>query len=120
MTSQKCCSSSENKSAQSSQKEQHYSLEILSKDEVGGKLVGINLKDEQCVQDQSFDQDDLEIDRNNLVLQEILGEGAFGRVKRGLYQIKSNNLKTVEVAVKMLKGKFLTIIFKSELQVVIF
>lgn len=46
-----------------------------------------------------------EIDRNLLVLSEILGEGAFGRVVKA-EAIGLNNLpNSVIVAVKMLKGK---------------
>ncbi|XP_075167235.1 tyrosine protein kinase receptor torso [Haematobia irritans] len=48
------------------------------------------------------DNDDMEINRNQLTLYEVLGEGAFGLVKRGIYQ--DNKLgKSYEVAVKMLK-----------------
>lgn len=47
--------------------------------------------------------DDMEIDRKNLTLYEVLGEGAFGLVKRGVY--KDDKEGTIqEVAVKMLKG----------------
>ncbi|XP_065369892.1 tyrosine-protein kinase receptor torso [Calliphora vicina] len=46
--------------------------------------------------------DDMEIDRNDLILYQVLGEGAFGLVKLGLY--KDNKVGTTqEVAVKMLK-----------------
>ena len=46
-----------------------------------------------------------EIDRNLLVLSEILGEGAFGRVVKA-EAIGLNNLpNSVTVAVKMLKGE---------------
>lgn len=49
--------------------------------------------------------DEMEINRNQLTLYEVLGEGAFGLVKRGVY--KDIKLDTsYEVAVKMLKGMF--------------
>lgn len=50
--------------------------------------------------------DEMEIDRNQLTLHEVLGEGAFGLVKRGTYRDNKLNGSAVhEVAVKMLKGK---------------
>ena len=46
-----------------------------------------------------------EIDRNLLVLSDILGEGAFGRVVKAEAIGLNNMSNTVTVAVKMLKGK---------------
>lgn len=60
-------------------------------------------RDRRYSEDQEADE--LEIDCKRLVMQEMLGEGAFGQVKRGLYQLKSTPTKTVQVAVKMLKRK---------------
>lgn len=44
----------------------------------------------------------MEIDRNDITLHEILGEGAFGLVRRGIYNDGKSAAR--EVAVKMLKG----------------
>lgn len=63
-----------------------------------------NLKDNLAKEDQD-QESKLEIDCQRLILQEILGEGAFGQVKRGLYQMDATSSKMVEVAVKMLKRK---------------
>ncbi|KAM7345614.1 tyrosine protein kinase receptor torso isoform 2-T2 [Cochliomyia hominivorax] len=53
-------------------------------------------------QDHMLYDDDMEIDRNDLILYQVLGEGAFGLVKLGVY--KDHKLGTTqEVAVKMLK-----------------
>ncbi|XP_058981650.1 tyrosine-protein kinase receptor torso [Musca domestica] len=46
--------------------------------------------------------DEMEINRNHLTLHEVLGEGAFGLVKRGVYRDSKTNALH-EVAVKMLK-----------------
>ena len=46
-----------------------------------------------------------EIDRNLLVLSDILGEGAFGRVVKAEAIGLNNTSNTVTVAVKMLKGE---------------
>lgn len=46
-----------------------------------------------------------EIDRSLLVLSEILGEGAFGRVVKAEAFGLNNMPNTLTVAVKMLKGE---------------
>lgn len=51
---------------------------------------------------QSYKRDKMEIETDNVELHEILGEGAFGIVRRGI--LKPNN---TSIAVKMLKGKVL-------------
>lgn len=48
-----------------------------------------------------FLNDDMEISREHVKLYEVLGEGAFGLVKRGILQI--NDVECRDVAVKMLK-----------------
>lgn len=48
---------------------------------------------------QSHDKDDMEIDPANVELFEVIGEGAFGIVRKGV--LKSANKS---IAVKMLKG----------------
>lgn len=49
-----------------------------------------------------FLNDAMEIDRADVTLLEVLGEGAFGLVRRGLYN--DGKVGVREVAVKMLKG----------------
>lgn len=49
---------------------------------------------------QSHNKDEMEIEPANVELHELLGEGAFGIVRRGL--LKPNHK---DIAVKMLKGK---------------
>jgi len=41
--------------------------------------------------------DELEVEPHSVLLQEVLGEGAFGLVRRGVYEKR-------QVAVKLLKG----------------
>lgn len=61
--------------------------------------------------EKMFFNDDMEINRDDVKLYEILGEGAFGLVRRGIFYNKKLDLKddcdgnesTKEVAVKMLK-----------------
>lgn len=48
---------------------------------------------------QSHDKDDMEIEPANVELFEVIGEGAFGIVRKGV--LKSTNKS---IAVKMLKG----------------
>lgn len=48
---------------------------------------------------QSHNKDEMEIEPANVDLHELLGEGAFGIVRKGV--LKSTNK---EIAVKMLKG----------------
>lgn len=48
---------------------------------------------------QSYNKDEMEIDPANVELHELLGEGAFGIVRRGV--LRPGNK---EIAVKMLKG----------------
>lgn len=56
--------------------------------------------------DSYKETDKWELRPERLVLQRILGEGAFGLVRRGwLWDEKES--KSTEVAVKMLKGKTL-------------
>ncbi|KAI8127299.1 Tyrosine-protein kinase receptor torso [Lucilia cuprina] len=57
---------------------------------------------ETKVQESILYDDDMEINRNDLILYQVLGEGAFGLVKLGLYKDKKLGT-TQEVAVKMLK-----------------
>ena len=45
-----------------------------------------------------------EIERNQLVLSDVLGEGAFGRVMKAKAIGLNNMPDTLTVAVKMLKG----------------
>lgn len=45
-----------------------------------------------------------EIDRSHLVLSDILGEGAFGRVLKAEAPGLNDSSNTATVAVKMLKG----------------
>ena len=47
---------------------------------------------------------DWELDRNRLTVEESLGEGEFGLVKRGVY-LRSDG-SYMEVAVKLLKGEY--------------
>ncbi|XP_037959349.1 tyrosine-protein kinase receptor torso-like [Teleopsis dalmanni] len=53
--------------------------------------------------DVTIFNDDMEIDRHDVELLEILGEGAFGFVRRGIYKDKNSGPR--EVAVKMLKDQ---------------
>lgn len=62
---------------------------------------------EQFQLEMFFYNDAMEIDRNDLTLHEVLGEGAFGLVRRGVYQ--DDKLGTREVAVKMLKGMYVSV-----------
>ncbi|XP_073848893.1 tyrosine protein kinase receptor torso [Musca autumnalis] len=63
--------------------------------------IAFQLKQEE---NAALFNDDMEINRNYLTLHEVLGEGAFGLVKRGIYKdIKTD--ATYEVAVKMLKDQ---------------
>lgn len=74
-------------------------------DKIDKELYENNLKDRSSAQNESFDRDNLEIGCKNLPLQKILDKGAFGQVKRVLYQTRTNNLVTVEMAAKFLKHK---------------
>lgn len=53
---------------------------------------------------QSHNKDEMEIEPANVELYEILGEGAFGIVRKGV--LKPAN---TPIAVKMLKGKYFII-----------
>uniref|UniRef100_A0A1A9WI57 Protein kinase domain-containing protein n=1 Tax=Glossina brevipalpis TaxID=37001 RepID=A0A1A9WI57_9MUSC len=69
----------------------------------------------QLEQESKLQNDDeLQIAVNNLRLFEILGEGAFGVVRRGLYKDENSGTQR-EVAVKMLKSSFKLkkIVFKT-------
>uniref|UniRef100_A0A1I8NXG9 receptor protein-tyrosine kinase n=1 Tax=Stomoxys calcitrans TaxID=35570 RepID=A0A1I8NXG9_STOCA len=58
--------------------------------------------DSQLHENTALFNDEMEINRSQLTLYEVLGEGAFGLVKRGIY--KDSKMSTsYEVAVKMLK-----------------
>lgn len=59
------------------------------------------------LEEKIFFNDAMEIDRNDITLHEILGEGAFGLVRRGIYNDGKSGVR--EVAVKMLKGMTLGI-----------
>lgn len=48
--------------------------------------------------------DEWELDQNKIILQNVLGEGAFGIVRKGSMEKKDGS--KVEVAIKMLKGNF--------------
>lgn len=56
------------------------------------------------IEEKFLINDPMEINKNDVTLFEILGEGAFGLVRRGVYK-DAKQIKTYEVAVKMLKGK---------------
>lgn len=61
---------------------------------------------QQQLENKLYINDVMEIDRDNVVLlDEVLGEGAFGLVRKGI--AKLNTGKECEVAVKMLKGMLL-------------
>lgn len=52
----------------------------------------------------------MEIEQSDLILHQVLGEGAFGLVKLGLY--KDHKMGTTQqVAVKMLKGKIIWVFY---------
>lgn len=51
---------------------------------------------------QSHNKDEMEIEPANVELYEILGEGAFGIVRKGILRPTNKS-----IAVKMLKGKIL-------------
>ncbi|XP_054739173.1 tyrosine-protein kinase receptor torso [Anastrepha obliqua] len=55
------------------------------------------------LEEKIFFNDAMEIDRNDVTLHEILGEGAFGLVRRGTYNDGKSGVR--EVAVKMLKDR---------------
>lgn len=65
-------------------------------------ISDLNINDFDC----SFLIDDImEIDRNKIkLLADILGEGAFGLVRKGLLIIDENPSTEIYVAVKTLKG----------------
>lgn len=48
-------------------------------------------------------KDEWELDRDNIAMSDVLGEGAFGRVLKGT--LTKDHSTTVQVAIKMLKGK---------------
>ncbi|XP_011198952.3 tyrosine-protein kinase receptor torso [Bactrocera dorsalis] len=55
------------------------------------------------LEEKIFFNDAMEIDRSDITLHEILGEGAFGLVRRGIYNDGKSGVR--EVAVKMLKDR---------------
>lgn len=65
------------------------------------------------LEEKLFFNDDMEVNRNDVKLYEVLGEGAFGLVRRGLYHHDKQDVKCDrdgcghfrEVAVKMLKDQ---------------
>lgn len=57
--------------------------------------------------DECINNDKWEINTANLTIQNILGEGAFGIVRKGIYYDKD---RKIEVAIKMLKGTYLSLV----------
>lgn len=59
---------------------------------------------------KTYNKDSMEVNANDIEIHGILGEGAFGIVKKGI--LKSHNKA---VAVKMLKGTFIQMIYQPRL-----
>lgn len=65
-------------------------------------MSDLNINDFDC---SFFTNDIMEIERKNIkLLSDILGEGAFGLVRKGLLIINDDSSTEINVAVKMLKG----------------
>lgn len=65
-------------------------------------ISDLNINDFDC---SFFTNDLMEIDREKItLLSDILGEGAFGLVRKGLLIIDDDCSTVINVAVKMLKG----------------
>lgn len=65
-------------------------------------ISDLNINDFDC---SFFINDIMEIERKNIkILSDILGEGAFGLVRKGLLIIDDDSSTEINVAVKTLKG----------------
>lgn len=67
----------------------------------------INLKIDHDYENR--ERDEWELDYLQLAVEAVLGEGAFGVVKKGIL-LKSEYDEKTDVAIKMLKGNFSTIL----------
>lgn len=68
-------------------------------------ISDLNINDFDC---SFFINDIMEIERKNIkLLSDILGEGAFGLVRKGLLIIDDESSTEIFVAVKTLKGGFI-------------
>lgn len=62
------------------------------------------------ISDKTEKPDVWELDSSKLKITDFLGEGEFGVVRKGLYKNADGN--HLEVAIKMLRGKFVGCIFE--------